>query len=109
MQILEWSDTRIRFKIKEIENNITYDFDLSTFTDYKLEIRFSDDSLYEVEWVVDNGTLYFDIYWEYTEWKSGSIKADIWGTKNLKKVRFNPTTIKWKILPSVTVPENVSV
>lgn len=107
MQILEWSDTRVRFKIREIEDNITYDFDLTEFTGYKLEIRFSDDSLYEVNWVVDNGTLYFDIFWEYTEWKTGSLKADIWGVKNLKKVRFNPYTIKGKILPSVTVPTNV--
>ena len=107
MQILEWSDTRVRFKVKEIEDNVATDLDLSTFTGYKLEIRFSDDSLYETNWVVDNWTLYFDIYWEYTEWKSGSLKADIWGVKNLKKVRFNPSTIKWKVLPSVTVPSNV--
>ena len=109
MQILEWSDTRVRFRIRETENNITYDFDLTEFTWYKLEIRFSDDSLIEVNGVVDNGTLYFDIFWEYTEWKSGSIKADIWGVKNLKKVRFNPITIKGKVLSSVYVPKNASV
>ena len=109
MQILEWSDTRVRFKVREIENNITYDFDLTEFTGYKLEIRFSDDSLLEVNWVVDSWTLYFDIYWENTDWKAGSIKADIRWVKNLKKVRFNPTTIKWKVLPSVNIPTNVSV
>lgn len=107
MQILEWSDTRVRFKVKEIENNTTSDLDLTSFTGYKLEIRFSDDSLYEVNWVVDSWTIYFDIYWEYTEWKTGSLKADIWGVKDLKKVRFNPSTIRGKVLPSVTVPTNV--
>ena len=109
MQILEWSDTRVRFKIREIENNITYDFDLTEFTWYKLEIRFSDDSVKEFNWVVDSWTLYFDIFWEFTEWKSGGIKADIRGVKNLKKVRFNPITIKGKVLPSVYVPKNASV
>ena len=109
MQILEWSDTRVRFKIKETENNITYDFDLTEFTWYKLEIRFSDDSVKEFNWVVDSWTLYFDIFWEFTEWKSGGIKADIRGVKNLKKVRFNSTTIKGKVLPSVYVPKNDSV
>ena len=109
MQILEWSDTRVRFRIREIENNITYDFDLTEFTGYKLEIRFSDDSLIEINWVVDSWTLYFDIFWEYTEWKAGAMKADIWGVKELKKVRFNPTTIKWKVLPSVYVPKDVSM
>lgn len=107
MQILEWSDTRVRFKVKEIEDNTASDLDLTSFTGYKLEIRFSDDSLYEVNWVVDNWTIYFDIYWEYTEWKRGSLKADIWGVKDLKKVRFNPSTIRGKVLPSVTVPANV--
>lgn len=109
MQLLEWSDTRVRFKIREIENNITYDFDLTEFTWYKLEIRFSDDSVKEFNWVVDSWTLYFDIFWEFTEWKAWAIKADIWGVKNLKKVRFNPITIKGKVLPSVYVPKNVSV
>ena len=108
MQILEWSDTRVRFKVKEIENNTTSDLDLTQFTKYKLEIRFADDSLLEVDWVVDSWTLYFDIYWENTDWKAGSIKADIRWVKNLKKVRFNPSTIKWKVLNSVYVP-NASV
>lgn len=109
MQLLEWSDTRVRFKIKEIENNITYDFDLTYFTWYKLEIRFSDDSLREINWVIDNGTLYFDIFWEFTKWKEWSLKADIWWVKDLKKVRFNQKTIKWKVLSSVEIPKDVSV
>ena len=109
MQLLEWSDTRVRFKIREIENNITYDFDLTEFTDYKLEIRFSDDSVKEFNWVIDSWTLYFDVFWEDTEWKAGGIKADIRGVKEVKKVRFNPITIKWKVLSSVYVPKNVSV
>ncbi len=104
MQILEWSDTRVRFKVKEIENNSTSDLDLTQYTKYKLEIRFSDDSLLEIDWVVDSWTIYFDIFWEYTIWKSGSIKADIRWVKDLKKVRFNPSTIKWKILSSVHIP-----
>ena len=106
MQILEWSDTRVRFKIREIENWITYDLDLTDYTKYLLEIKFADESLLEVEWVVDNETetVYFDIFWEYTDWKEWSISADIWGTKGVKKVRFNPSTIKWKVLSSVYIP-----
>lgn len=104
MQLLEWSDTRVRFKIKEIEDSITYDLDLTDYTEYKLEIRFADDSLLEVNWVVDSWTVYFDIFWEYTDWKEGWLTADIWWIKGVKKVRFNPTTIKWKVLNSVVVP-----
>lgn len=104
MQILEWSDTRVRFKIREIENNITYDLDLTEYTGYKLEIQFADDSLLEIDWVVEDWTVYFDIFWEYTEGKEWSLTADIWGINGVKKVRFNPTTIKGKVLNSVYVP-----
>lgn len=104
MQLLEWSDTRVRFKIKEIENNISSDLNLSDYTDYKLEIQFADDSLLEINWVVDDDTVYFDIFWEDTDWKEWALTADIWGIKGVKKVRFNPTTIKWKVLNSVYVP-----
>lgn len=106
MQLLEWSDTRVKFKIREIENNINYDLDLDDYDEYKLEIKFADDSLIEIDWVVDttDDLVYFDIFSEYTEWKAGSITADIWGVKWVKRVRFNPTTIKWKILSSVYVP-----
>jgi hypothetical protein len=105
MQLLEWSDTRVRFKIKEIENNISSDLDLSDYTDYKLEIQFADDSLLEINGVVDDWTVYFDIFWEYTDWKEWALTADIWGINGVKKVRFNPTTIKWKVLNSVVVPD----
>lgn len=105
MQILEWSDTRVRFKIREVENNINYDLDLTEYTDYKLEIQFADDSLREIDWVVEDWTVYFDIFWEYTEWKEWSLTADIWGINGVKKVRFNPTTIKGKVLNSVYVPD----
>ena len=106
MQLLEWSDTRVRFKIREVDDNTTYDLDLDDYTWYKLEIEFADDSLLEVDWVVDDdtGTVYFDIYWEYTDWKEWSLKADIWGVKGIKKVRFNRDTIKGKVLNSVFVP-----
>lgn len=109
MQILEWSDTRVRFKIKEIQNNVVSDLDLDDYTKYLLEIRFSDDSLLEIEWVVDDDTdtVYFDIYWERTDWKEWSLTADIRGTNWVKKVRFNPTTIKGKVLNSVKVPDVV--
>lgn len=105
MQLLEWSDTRVRFKIREVENNINYDLDLTEYTDYKLEIQFADDSLLEVNGVVEDWTVYFDIFWEYTEWKEWSLTADIWGINGVKKVRFNPTTIKGKVLNSVYVPD----
>lgn len=104
MQLLEWSDTRVRFKIKEIENNISSDLDLTDYTDYKLEIQFADDSLLEINGVVDDDTVYFDIFWEYTDWKEWALTADIWGINGVKKVRFNPTTIKGKVLNSVYVP-----
>lgn len=106
MQLLEWSDTRVRFKIREIEDNINYDLDLDDYTDYLLEIKFADDSILEIEWVVDDetDTVYFDVFSEYTEWKAWSISADIWWKKWVKRVRFNPSTIKWKVLSSVYVP-----
>lgn len=106
MQLLEWSDTRVRFKIREIENNINYDLDLDDYDEYKLEIKFADDSLLEIDWVVDENEdlVYFDIFSEYTEGKAGSLTADIWGKKGVKRVRFNPSTIKWKVLSSVYVP-----
>ena len=104
MQLPEWSDTRVRFKIREVENNINYDLDLTEYTWYKLEIQFADDSLIEINGVVDDGTVYFDIFGEYTEWKEGALTADIWGINGVKKVRFNPSTIKWKVLNSVYVP-----
>lgn len=106
MQLLEWSDTRVRFKIREVENNVNYDLNLDDYSGYKLEIQFADDSLREIDWVVDDLTdsVYFDIFWEYTMGKEWSLKADLWGVKGMKKVRFNPTTIKWKVLNSVFVP-----
>ena len=109
MQLLEWSDTRVRFRIKEVENNLASDLDLTEYSEYRLEIRFADDSVREIIWVVDNTTnphsVYFDIFWEYTDWKEWSLTADIWGTKWVKKVRFNPNTIKGKVLNSVVVPD----
>jgi len=109
MQILEWSDTRVRFKIKEIENNVTTDLDLDDYTKYLLEIRFADDSLLEVNWVVDDDTdtVYFDIFSEYTDWKEWAFTADLWWTNWAKRVRFNPITIKWKVLNSVYIPDVV--
>ena len=104
MQLLEGSDTRVRFKIKEIENSVVSDLDLTDYTDYKLEIKFADESLLEINWVVDSDTVYFDIFGEYTDWKEGALTADLWWINGVKKVRFNPTTIKWKVLNSVVVP-----
>ena len=109
MQLLEWSDTRIRFKINEIVDNVPSTLDYDDFTDYLLEIRFDDDSFLEVKGTVDittsPNTVYFDIYWEYTEDKQWTFTADLWGVKGVKKVRFNPTTIKWKVLNSVFIPD----
>lgn len=109
MQILEWSDTRVRFKINEIEDNISSVLDYDDFTDYLLEIKFADDSELEIKWTVDTttnpNTVYFDIFSEYTEDKEWTFTADLWGCKDEKKVRFNPTTIKWKILNSVKIPD----
>lgn len=107
MLLLEWSDTRVRFKIREIENNIAYDMDYTDYTKYLLEIKFSDESILEVQGTVDNDTqtVYFDIFWERTDGKEWSLTADIRGTNWVKKVRFNPTTIKGKVLNSVKIPD----
>ena len=108
MQILEWSDTRVRFRINEIEDNISSSLDFDDFTDYLLEIKFADDTLLEVRGTVDKttdpDTVYFDIFSEYTEDKEWTFTADIRWVKDEKKVRFNPTTIKWKVLNSVYIP-----
>lgn len=109
MQILEWSDTRIRFKITEIEDNIAETLDYDDFDDYLLEIKFADESLLEIKWEVDDdtNTVYFDIFSEYTADKDWAFTADIWWVKWVKKVRFNPTTIKWKVLNSIYIPNGV--
>lgn len=105
MLLLEWSDTRVRYKLKEKENWISYDLDLSDYDEYQLIIRFADDRLIEIKWEIVWETVAFDIFWEFTKWHDWSFVADIWWIKWLKKVRFNPKTIKWKVLNSIKVPE----
>lgn len=109
MQILEWSDTRVSFKIREIINKVSTDLDLDTFDKYKLEIKFADDSLIEIDWEIDpnEDKVNFDIFSEFTNGKEWAFTADVWGVTGVKRVRFNPTTIKWKILNSVYVPDVV--
>ena len=106
MQILEWSDTRVRFKVREVEDNLTSDLDLWEFTEYRLEIQFSDDTIKEFIGAIDTAMneIVFDIFWEDTANKEWSFKYDVWGIKWAKKVRFNSDTKKWKILNSVTIP-----
>lgn len=107
MLLLEWSDTRVRFKVREVEDNLTSDLDLWEFTKYLLEIQFDDDTIKEFIWAVDVATneLIFDIFWEDTANKEWTVKYDVWGIKWAKKVRFNSETKKWKILNSVTIPD----
>lgn len=105
IQLLEWSDTRLRFKdIKEIENWVSYSYDLSELDDYLLVIQFDDDRILEVKGTIEWETIVFDIFWEQTENHEWNFKADLWWLKGVKKIRFNSLTIKWKILHSVTVP-----
>ncbi len=106
MLLLEWSDTRVRFKVREVEDNLTSDLDLWEFTEYRLEIQFSDDTIKEFIGAVDTAMdeIVFDIFWEDTANKEWSFKYDVWGIKWAKKVRFNSETKKWKILNSVTIP-----
>ena len=106
MLLLEWSDTRVRFKVREVEDNLTSDLDLWEFTEYRLEIQFSDDTIKEFIGAIDTAMneIVFDIFWEDTANKEWSFKYDVWGIKWAKKVRFNSDTKKWKILNSVTIP-----
>lgn len=107
LQLLEWSDTRLWFKIREIEDNIPSTLDYDEFDDYLLIFKFSDDSILEVKWEVDdvNNRVNFDIFSENTADKEWSFTADMWGIKWAKKVRFNTLTIKWKVLNSVSIPD----
>jgi len=106
MLLLEWSDTRVRFKVREVEDNLTSDLDLWEFTEYRLEIQFSDDTIKEFIGAIDTAMneIVFDIFGEDTANKEWSFKYDVWGIKWAKKVRFNSDTKKWKILNSVTIP-----
>lgn len=107
MQLLEWSDAQVRFKIKEVENNVAINIDLDDYDNILLVIKFSTWKITEfigTKW--DESIVTFDIYSENTKWKSWSLTADIWWVKWVKRVRFNAKTIKWKILPSIKVPRN---
>lgn len=107
LQLKEWSDTRLWFKIKEIEDNVPSTLDYDEFDDYLLIFKFSDDSILEVKWEVDdvNNRVNFDIFSENTDGKEWSFTADMWWIKWAKKVRFNTLTIKWKVLNSVSIPD----
>ncbi len=107
MQLLEWSDTQLKFHITQTENNTTTDVDLTDYDKVLLIIRFPN-MIIEILWTVDNeDTSYviFDLLSEQTKGRAWWIVADIRWIQWAKRLRFNQNTIQWVILASVKVPQ----
>jgi hypothetical protein len=109
MELLEWSDSLVRFRILEKENWVFNNIDFDDYPLIELIIKFSDDKIVHFVWEIDNTTTYsvmkFNIFSEQTKWKVWSFTADIWWINGQKRIRFNKRTLKWKVLPSVKVPK----
>ena len=109
MFIPEWSDTQFRFHITEHSSCWEEsEVDLSNYDKLILTIKYSDWSIVDYLWEVDetkNSIVVFDILSEATVWRVWEIKADVWWLKDNQKHRFNEETIKWKVLNSLKVPE----
>lgn len=107
MQLLEWSDTQLKFHITETENNTTTNVDLTDYDEVLLTIRFPE-TIVEIQWVVDNedsSYVVFDLLSEQTTGRAWWIVADIRWIQWAKKLRFNQSTIQGVILASVKVPQ----
>lgn len=107
MQILEWSDIQLTFKITETEWNTTTDVDLTDYDKVILTIALWGVVL-DIEWEVDwedSSKVVFDLLSEQTKNRCWWVQADIRWLKNAKKLRFNLETIQWTILHSIKVPE----
>lgn len=107
MILLEGSDTQIKFKIQEIEGSVKSDLNLTQYDKFLWVLAFVDESQLELVGKVENGVVVFDIFGENTLWKAGTLKMDIRGLKEMKKVRFNAKTIKGKILSSIKMPDGM--
>ena len=105
LNILEGSDTRLKFHITEIgvENAV----DLTTYDKVVLVLKYYDEVV-EVEGTVcieDTSYVTFDLLSEQTAGRAGKVKAEIWGIAGAKKVRFNSFTIDGDVLHSIKIPE----
>jgi hypothetical protein len=109
MLLLEGSDTQLKFHITQTEDWNTTDVDLSEYEKIILTIKYNT-WIVEYEWVVDSeqtSYVIFDILSDDTNWKKWNITCDIWWISWWQKNRFNDETIKWKVLPSIKVPNEV--
>ena len=104
MYLLEWRDSQLRFRIKEIEGNLKTDLNLDEYDKFLGVIKFSDDRVLEINAEKEELSIVFNIYGEQTKGRSWSLSMDIWWIKWVKKIRFNPKTIKGKILSSIKMP-----
>lgn len=112
MLLLEWSDTLLRFRVREVEDGVLQNIDFDDYDAIELIIRFADDKVLYVVWEPELEAEYsivdFSLYSENTIKKVWNLTADIWWIKWNKRVRFNSKTLKWKVLPSVKVPKWVA-
>lgn len=107
MNLLEGSDTQLKFHITQTESWTTTNVDLTEYDKVILTVKYIN-WIVEYEWEVDNqNTSYvvFEILSEATKWRRWGISCDIWWISNEQKIRFNDETIKGKVLPSIKIPE----
>lgn len=107
MYLLEWSDTQIKFKIREVQGERKSDLNLNDYERILGIIEFNEEKKIEVIWRIEDWVVIFDLFGENTKGNAGNLKMDIRGVKGLKKIRFNAKTIKGKVLDSIKVPNGV--
>ena len=107
LNILEGSDTRLKFHITEIEDGVENAVDLTDYDKVVLVLKYYNE-IVEVEGTVcieDTSYVTFDLLSEQTAGRAGKVQAEIWGIAEAKKVRFNSFTIDGDVLHSIKIPE----
>lgn len=107
LNILEGSDTRVKFHITEIEDGVENGVDLGDYDKVVLHIKYFNEII-EIDGTVcteDTSYVTFDLLSEQTKDRAGDIQAEIWGIQWAKKVRFNSFLIDGAVLHSIKIPE----
>ena len=108
LNVLEGSDTRLKFHITEVEDGVENGVDLGDYDKIVLVLKYYDE-IVEVEGTVcieDASYVTFDLFSEQTAGRAGKLQAEIRGVKGAdKKVRFNSFTIDGDVLHSIKIPE----
>lgn len=105
--IYEWSDTHLEFVLTEKTNWEETPLDLTEYDSVVLVIKYSDDYISEITWIIDSediSDVVFEILSEATTWKSWKFYCEIWWLHWEDKVRLSET-FEWEILHSIKIPE----